>query len=409
MHVKIIYKMGGRHKKCKYADCTLTASFGFKDGSGTQFCSKHKMDGMVNLLCKSCECGKARPTYNYEGLSATFCKECKKEDMINVNDKPCECGKSKPTFNFEGEKPRFCAKCKEPGMIDIYGKKCKCNSASPSFNYEGLKPEYCSKCKEIDMIDVVHERCECGKAQASLNYKDLKPRYCKDCKKEGMVIIRRRICIVCKEKQATYNLEGHKAEYCNTCKKDDMINVVDKCKNDKCTRSGNIKYKYYCTFCYQHLFPNDEATKNIRMKTKENYVRDFLKETFEGFIHDVPLWTGNCDCSHRRRIDFRKLINNTLLCIEVDENQHKRYSQKDEEIRYDDLFMLHGGKFVFIRFNPDPFTNELGTKKNPYMKRRMSYLQDEINKQIDRIKNEENNELLEIVYLFYDGYNYNLT
>jgi hypothetical protein len=187
-----------------------------------------------------------------------------------------------------------------------------------------------------------------------------------------------------------------------------MINVIDKCKFESCVRSGNIKYKYYCTFCYQHLFPNDETSKNIRVKTKENYVRDFLKGTFEGFIHDIPLWTGNCDCSHRRRIDFRKLIGNTLLCIEVDENQHKRYKEKDEEIRYDDLFMLHGGKFVFIRFNPDQFTNSLDTKKNPYMKRRMEYLEKEIYNQINRIDNEENKDLLEISYLFYDNFEYNL-
>jgi hypothetical protein len=34
----------------------------------------------------------------------------------------------------------------------------------------------------------------------------------------------------------------------------------------------------------------------------------------------------------------------------------------------------------------------------------MSDLQDEVNKQIDRILNDENNELLEIVHLFFDGY-----
>ena len=53
--------------------------------------------------------------------------------------------------------------------------------------------------------------------------------------------------------------------------------------------------------------------------------------------------------------------------------------------------------------------NGLGTRKNPYMKRRMEYLEKEINTQIERINNEENNDLLEIVYLFYDGYEYNGT
>ena len=402
--------MGGKHKKCKSDEgCLLIASFGYKDGTGTQFCSKHKTVGMVNLLCKLCHCGKVRPTYNYEGNSANFCTICKEDGMINVNDTNCKCGKARPTFNFEGLNPEYCKQCKKSDMINLTHKLCKCGkSCRPNFNFEGLKPEYCSKCMTDGMVDITHAKCKCGKVQPSFNYKDLQPRFCKDCKKDGMFMLRKRLCNQCKKGQSTYNLFGLKAEYCNSCKTDEMINVIDKCKFVSCVRSGNIKYKYYCTFCYQHLFPNDEASKNIRVKTRENYVRDFLKDTFEGFIHDIPLWTGNCDCSHRRRIDFRKLIGNTLLCIEVDENQHKRYKEKDEEIRYDDLFMLHGGKFVFIRFNPDQFTNSLDTKKNPYMKRRMEYLEKEIYNQINRIDNEENKDLLEISYLFYDNFEYNL-
>ena len=221
-----------------------------------------------------------------------------------------------------------------------------------------------------------------------------------------MILLKKRICVKCDKEQATYNLYGLPAQYCYKCKTPEMINVVDKCKNESCINSGNIKYKYYCTFCYQHLFPDEELSKNIRLKTKENYVRDYLMTHFTDFIHDIPLWTGNCDCSHRRRIDFRKLIGNTLLCIEVDENQHKRYKEKDEETRYDDLFMIHGGKFIFIRFNPDNFTNKSNTIKNPYMKLRKDNLRNEIYKQIERNNNDKNNELLEIEYLFYDGYNY---
>jgi hypothetical protein len=38
----------------------------------------------------------------------------------------------------------------------------------------------------------------------------------------------------------------------------------------------------------------------------------------------------------------------------------------------------------------------------------MEYLEKEIINQTERISNEENNELLEIIYLFYDDYEYNL-
>jgi len=70
--------------------------------------------------------------------------------------------------------------------------------------------------------------------------------------------------------------------------------------------------------------------------------------------------------------------------------------------------MLYGGKFIFIRFNPDKFVNQLGTTKNPCMKNRMEYLKNEIIKQIYRIQRDDNHELLEIIYLFYDGYAYTI-
>ena len=48
--------------------------------------------------------------------------------------------------------------------------------------------------------------------------------------------------------------------------------------------------------------------------------------------------------------------------------------------------------------------NKNGTRVDPCMKKRMIDLHDEINKQIKRINSEENTELLELYYLFYDGY-----
>ena len=397
--------MGGTHKKCQAENCLLTASFGFNKITKTKFCSAHKEEGMVNLLCKLCDCQKSRPTYNYEGLSANFCKLCKLDDMINVNDKICHCGKSKPCFNYEGIKAKYCAKCRLENMINVYDKPCICGKSSkPGFNYEGLSPKYCSKCKLENMINVSHANCNCGRVQPSFNYKGLTPKYCGKCKTDGMMLVKKRMCSICNIRQGDYNFIGLKGEFCSNCKEDDMINVECKCKNSDCTSYGNVKYKYYCAHCFVNLFPKDNLSLQVRVKSKENYVRDFLRENFEGFIHDTALWTGNCDCSHRRRVDFRKLIGNTLLCIEVDENQHRRYNNKDEEIRYDDLFMIHGGKFVFIRFNPDAYVNQNGTKINPYMKKRMPDLASTIEYQTNRIINDDNPDLLDVVYLFYDNY-----
>jgi hypothetical protein len=161
------------------------------------------------------------------------------------------------------------------------------------------------------------------------------------------------------------------------------------------SRSGSKGYDGYCATCFKTVFPHDERSKVIYTHTKEIRVRNTINEEFEGFIHDKPLYTGHCDCTMRRRIDHRKLIGATLLCIETDEFAHVRYDQKDEEFRYDDLFMIHSGKWIFIRFNPDG--------KGVDMEDKLARLVEEIYEQIKRIENEENTELLEVVKLFYPG------
>ena len=64
--------------------------------------------------------------------------------------------------------------------------------------------------------------------------------------------------------------------------------------------------------------------------------------------------------------------------------------------------MIHGGKFIFIRFNPDTYIDSIGKRKNPELYSRLETLKDEIEKHIDRIEREENTELVEIHYLYYD-------
>ena len=159
------------------------------------------------------------------------------------------------------------------------------------------------------------------------------------------------------------------------------------------SRCGRKEYDGYCATCFKHLFPLDERSKITRVHTKELRVRNAINEHFEGFVHDKPLYTGHCDCSMRRRIDHRTLIGSTLLCVETDEFAHRKYDPNDEEIRYDDLYMVYSGKWIFIRFNPDG--------KGVDMEDKLTCLMDEIQIQMERIENEENTELVDIIKLFY--------
>ena len=160
------------------------------------------------------------------------------------------------------------------------------------------------------------------------------------------------------------------------------------------SRSGNIKYDGYCATCFKQLFPNDDRVKIIYTHAKEIIVRNVINHNFEGFIHDKPIYTSNCDCTHRRRIDHRKLINSTILAIETDEFGHRGYNQKDEEIRYDDVYMIHSGKWIFIRFNPDNNISSVDIVD------KLDRLVETINNCIQRIENEENTELMEIINLY---------
>ena len=263
------------------------------------------------------------------------------------------------------------------------------------------------------------KKCEgCGKKQAHFGLPGRKASHCAACKSDGMVDVKSKMCEGCGKKQPHFGLPGRKASHCTACKSDGMVDVKAKmCRHNEacadhaaglCSARGNPRYRGYCTHCFAHLFPTDPLTFQIRCKTKETAVRDFLNIRFPelGFIHDKPLYTGGCDCTHRRRIDHRTLVEGTLLCVETDEHQHRGYCPQDEVARYNDLFMVHAGKWVFIRFNPDPYTDARGKRRNPTIATRLRRLAQEVEHAVEEIRagnGEVVGQMVRIVHLFYDG------
>ena len=391
------------------------------EGLKPKFCSKCKPDGAINVieqlcLIKGCN---IKPNFNYESEKfPIYCFTHKKNDMINIKNKNMICVyencKIRANYNLKGSKNAlYCTNHKTCDMINVTHPFCKFNDCLiiPAYNYENEeKPIYCFNHKLQNMVNVVSKICleiECKK-RPSFNYINCKESlYCYEHRKQGMMNVLTKKCIFenC-NKIPVFNFENEKnGVYCFQHKTDTMIDVKhDTCKAENCQTRANKNYKDYCGNCFQHLFPLDPLTFQIRCKTKEIAVRDFINTKFEGFHHDKPLWYNEtaCDCTTKRRIDHRKLINATLLCIETDENQHKSYSKQDEEARYHDLFMAYGGKFIFIRFNPDKYKDENGKSSNPMLFNRLIVLEEEINKQIKRIENDENKDLLEVIELYYD-------
>ena len=216
-------------------------------------------------------------------------------------------------------------------------------------------------------------------------------------------------CMFCKN-AATYADNG----WPNKChihknKSDKLVKQSDKCigVNKLCPYElkGNIKYDNYCTYCFSNLFPFDVRVKEIRQKSKEIEVVNYVCLTFSNikWYHDKPLYINfDICCPSKRRIDLRALIRNTMLCIEVDENQHKYYTTESEFVRYNEIIYDLTCKYIFIRFNPDIYrTNNIIQKTN--IKTRLNILGSEVIKQMQNINEGKNEELLEIIHLFYDS------
>lgn len=404
---------------CKFKKCSKYACYNF-EGLKSKFCKEHKSQGMVNVKSKKCEfknCLKY-PSYNYKNEKPIFCKEHKSEGMVDVKSKICEYENCyiQPQFNFSNCKSgKFCYKHKLDFMVNVKCKKCNHNNCNkqPQFNFSiEKKGLYCFDHKLDSMVNIYEKRrCQyinCTK-RPSFNFENKeKSIFCSKHKLNGMINVIHTKCNYEKcNKIPSFNYENEKkGKFCLEHKLENMVDIVHKkCVSNFCkTIVTKNKYDNYCTHCFSNLFPDDPRTLQIRKKSKELKVISFIANKIEGFLHDKPLYVdlkGGC-CNSKRRIDLRKLINGTLLCMEIDENQHKYYNQEDENNRYDNLFMDFSGKYIFIRYNPDKYSEGEKTK-NPRFETRMKTLIQEIERQTKRIENYENKNLIEIVKLFYDN------
>jgi hypothetical protein len=171
------------------------------------------------------------------------------------------------------------------------------------------------------------------------------------------------------------------------------------CKKWPDPRQGWPHYDGYCWRCFSDKFRDDERVKS--RGRVELRVRSYIDSQFPDFIHDQSIHTAHCVCSHRRRIDHRRLIGNTLLCVETDENFHKYYDPDDEDARYHDMITAFGGKLCFVRFNPDKFNLDDRYDHGPPLAERLERLHAEITRHIGRLERGENNAYLEVWHLYY--------
>ena len=129
------------------------------------------------------------------------------------------------------------------------------------------------------------------------------------------------------------------------------------CKSIFCETTGIKKYNGYCLPCCIQVCPEIKISRNY--KTKEKDIVDRITQIFPQFtwICDKKIQDG---CS-KRRPDLLLDIGSHIIIVEVDENKHNDYDCSCENKRLMELSQdLQHRPIIFIRFNPDAYTNNDG-------------------------------------------------
>jgi hypothetical protein len=131
-------------KSSKCIICNITqASYNYPNKTKKEYCSKCKLNGMVDIHNKNKKCITCNikiSSFNYKNeLKALYCFDCKLENMINIKSKKCiKCNIKQSHFNYKNESTTlYCFNCKLDNMIDIKHIMCNiCNlvRAQTKFN-----------------------------------------------------------------------------------------------------------------------------------------------------------------------------------------------------------------------------------------------------------------------------------
>jgi hypothetical protein len=323
---------------------------------------------MVDIKSRKCiVCKSKQPHFNFENeTKATHCGDCKQVGMVDIKSRKCIVCKSKqPAFNFENEtRATHCGDCKQVGMVDIKNRKCiVCKSKIPYFNFENeTQVTHCGDCKQVGMVDIKRRKCHCGTI-ANYSLPGMLPEKCAKHKSTGMINPPRKQCEAddCKE-FATHGLKG--PVHCeNHAQTDEYLLTERNCL--KCNRLDILNAQGLCVnFC--SLEERDRLMKK-RTKKKEEFVRKLLEKEIDLKEYVIQEWQDSIidpTCT-KRRPDFVYHCGNHIVIIEVDEDQHKSYSNcgstREEKLagenrRMFEIFQIFQGlPVVFIRYNPDGF------------------------------------------------------
>jgi len=318
-----------------------------KDCGGNCLCEH----GKRKYRCKECD-GSSLCIHSVEKY---HCKECGKHNILCIHEKwKSHCKECDGSGICEhGKRKTRCIDCGGSEMCIHKKRKSICKECNGnSLCYHNKVKTFCKECcgGGICLHNKIRSLCiECGGGSLCIHNKS--KHHCIEC--DGSSICqhgkRQSRCIDCGGSQ--FCCHNKNKDYCKLC---DGRNL---CKSAWCETIGNPKYNKYCLICFIHLFPDKPNVRNY--KTKEKDVVDRILQAFPNFT-----WVADKKVQHgcsRRRPDLLLDMGSHIIIMEVDENKHTDYDCSCEHKRLMELSQdLQHRPIIFIRFNPDDYTNQEG-------------------------------------------------
>jgi len=303
------------HKKCAGPGCDTLPYFGYKDGPA-DYCSQHKLEGMIDVIHKRCihpGC-MLTPSYGIEGGQPQYCTTHKPVEAVDIKHKRCIAPGCMivASFGTPGETRKYCTRHKLDGMINFSTKKCAVADCMtvPSYGMVGESPEYCKRHKLEGMINVKDKKCLIPGCivRPCFGFIGAVMDYCNLHKHDGMVNIRTRKCMFlgCII-HARFGTPEIGPEYCSEHKLSGMVNLADK----KCCAIGcNCIPSYGLLFSTGRTHCKSHATLNHYMDQKRNPICNEIKCYNRAVFvspNDVTIYPVRC-IEHKMQ-DDTELIN----------------------------------------------------------------------------------------------------
>jgi hypothetical protein len=317
-----------------------------KECGGGSICEHNR----IKSECK--ECGGGSICEHNKRKSQ--CKECGGSQICEHNKEKSRCKECGGSQICEHNRQKStCKECGGGSICEHNRIKSKCKECGGSQICEHNKEK--SKCKECGGGSIcehnrIKSQCkECG-GGSICEHNRIKSK-CKECG-GGSICEHNRIKSRCKECGGGSICEHNRQKSrCKECGGSAL------CKSPHCEIRSIKKYNGYCLRCCIYMCPEIEVVHNY--KTKENEVVSRVKESFPDFEwkHDKKVSEG---CS-KRRPDLLCDFGSHIVIIEVDENKHSEYDCSCENKRLMEISQDLGHRpIIFIRFNPDGYTNSEG-------------------------------------------------